>query len=142
LQFQAHVQSHEIGGRRHGHHADRAEQHEHGEFEAVDALTLVVVKRQHGGEAAAGQDEELGVFRKGIVDEETIVGEAAIGLHDQRCGDDEGGQHRHGAHDRTVAALQNTEQQNGEAADSQEDFGESQGPVHAFDVQKREGLLF
>ena len=61
LKLQAHIQRHQVVGRRHDHHAHGAEQHQHRKLEPGDTLTRIVVEREHDAQYRAGENQQLRV---------------------------------------------------------------------------------
>ncbi len=105
LQLEPDVERHQVGGGRHHHHADRAEQDQHGELEPVDAGLHVVVDRQHQAQPGARQDQQLGEHGEAVDREQPGIADAERRRHRQHGGQHERAEAEHGAGERRVAAF-------------------------------------
>ena len=103
LQLEPEIQRHQVGGAAHDHHADGAEQDQDRELEPGDAFADVVVQREDGAHARAGEDEQLHEAGEAVDGEQVAVGHAVGRGEDEGGGQHEGAEAEHGAEE--VAVL-------------------------------------
>ena len=128
--FEAHIERHEVIGRDHHHHAHGGEEHQHGEFEAGEALLLEEIHRQHEAHGGAEQAEHLHEGGEAVGDVLAAEGCAFLLHQHQGGGEEQRAEGGDGDGEIGVSLGQHATHQDGEAAKGEGEFRQGQGPVH------------
>ena len=134
LQFEAHVQNHQISRRHHHHHADGAQRHKDRIFEPRQIAPRHIVLRHRQHACCRQQDHHLGKARKGVIDEHAAKGDGPFAVaqgHQQRqrhkqphCGPCDRGR-------QLVLAAVDAKHQRGHGIDRQKDLGQQDRKINS-----------